>query len=84
MIQIRELVKFFRGLGAPHHEHVAMRSAEFDWPYDDLGQYVGDDDVPVDKVEHVHMKSFMFDWPLDDLGQYVDEADTPLDRIGQA
>ena len=81
---IRELVKMVRELRAPPAEHVAMRSAEFDWPYDDLGQFVGSDDVPVDKVEHVHMKSATFDWPLDDLGQYVDESDTPLDRIGRA
>lgn len=81
---IRDLVKSVRALCSPHEEHVVMRSAEFDWPYDDLGQYVDEDDVPVDKVEHVHLKSPVFDWPLDDLGQYVDEADTPLDRIGRA
>ncbi|HET7753657.1 MAG TPA: hypothetical protein VFK85_07085 [Anaeromyxobacteraceae bacterium] len=82
-MQIRELVKFIRDLRTPPlPEHVAMRSVGFD--YDDLGQFVDEDDVPVDKVEHVHLKSTVFDWPLDDLGQYVDEADTPLDRINPA
>jgi hypothetical protein len=81
---IHDLVKFVRDLRAPHEDHVAMRSAEFDWPYDDLGQFVTDDDTPVDKVEHVHLKSPVFDWPLDDLGQYVTDDDTPLDRIGRS
>lgn len=78
----RELVKSVPALAAPE-PHVAMRTIDFDWPFDDLGQFVGSDDAPVDKVEHVHMKSAVFDWQLDDLGQYVDAEDTPLDRIGR-
>ena len=72
----REAVK---GATADATLHVAMRSEEFDWAFDDLGQFVTADDVPIDKIEHVHMKSPQFDWHMDDLGQLVDEEDTPLE-----
>ena len=85
---IRELAKFVHDIRVTTEhemrtsaEHIAMRAIEFNWPYDDLDQFVGRDDAPVDKIEHVHMKSPTFDCPLDDPGQSVDEDDTPLDRL---